>query len=70
MGLTAGIALFDNSICQVSISSGSLTFSKIVDNSNVTLIDLIPCYCEFIIHTLLFVQLHSLRLFVHILIYS
>ncbi|KAG2104265.1 ribonuclease H-like domain-containing protein [Suillus cothurnatus] len=42
---------FNNRICQVLMSSGSTTFSKIVNKWNTALIGLMTYYCEAVIHT-------------------
>ncbi|KAL4062246.1 U5-snRNA binding site 2 of PrP8-domain-containing protein [Scleroderma citrinum] len=46
-----GIQQFNNHIQQVLMSSGSTTFSKIVNKWNTTLIGLMTYYCEAVIHT-------------------
>ncbi|KAL4069165.1 U5-snRNA binding site 2 of PrP8-domain-containing protein [Scleroderma citrinum] len=46
-----GIQQFNNHIQQVLMSSGSTTFSKIVNKWNTALIGLMTYYCEAVIHT-------------------
>jgi pre-mRNA-processing factor 8 len=47
----AGVQQFNNRIRQVLMSSGSTTFSKIVNKWNTTLIGLMTYYREAVIHT-------------------
>jgi U5-snRNA binding site 2 of PrP8 len=47
----AGVQQFNNCIRQVLMSSGSTTFSKIVNKWNAALIGLMTCYCEAVIHS-------------------
>ena len=46
-----GVRQFNNRIRQVLVSSGSTTFSKIVNKWNTALIGLMTCYHEAVIHT-------------------
>jgi len=44
-----GVQQFNNCICQVLMSAGSMTFSKIVNKWNTALIGLMTCYREAVI---------------------
>ena len=51
LNIRSGVQQFNSWIWQVLMSSGSTTFSKIVNKWNTALIGLMTYYCEAVIHT-------------------